>query len=62
MIHIAIRVAYALFLAWLGLDVLLFIVLCMLMLFSRLPAAREAQEILDEADACSTTGGRTIAD
>ncbi len=51
MIHIALRIAYVLFLAWLGLNVLLFVALGVGMLFSRLSAAKEAQEILDEADA-----------
>ena len=35
MIHIALRVAYVLFLAWLGLDVLLLIVLCAVVFFRR---------------------------
>ena len=64
MIHIALGVVYVLFLAWLGLDVLLLIVLCAVMLFRRESgwAAMEAQRILDEDDAFSTTDRRTIAD
>ena len=60
MIHIALRIAYALFLVWLGLVVLLLIVLGVVMLLSRLSAAKEAQEILDEADAYlrHTSGSR----
>lgn len=51
MIHIALRIAYALFLAWLGSNVLLFIAIGVLMFLSRRSAAKEAQELLDEADA-----------
>lgn len=51
MIHLALRIAYALFLVWFGLVVLLFIALGVVTLFGRLSAAKEAQEILDEADA-----------
>ena len=51
MIHLALRIAYALFLVWFGLVVLLFIALGVVMFFRRLSAAKEAQEILDEADA-----------
>ena len=54
MIHLALRIAYALFLVWFGLVVLLFIALGVVMLFCRLSAAKEAQEILDEADAFYT--------
>lgn len=64
MIHIALRVAYALFLTWLGLNVLLFIALGVVVLFRR-PSdspAEEAQEALNGADAFSTTDGRTVAD
>jgi hypothetical protein len=63
MIHIALRVAYVLFLAWLGLDVLLLIVLCAVMFFRRQSTwpDMEAQRILNEADVFSTTDGRTIA-
>jgi hypothetical protein len=45
MIHIALRVAYLLFLVWLGLNVLLFTVLGVVALFSRLSRApaNEAQ-------------------
>ena len=48
------------FLVWLGLVVLLLIVLGVVMLLSRLSAAKEAQEILDEADAYlrHTSGSR----
>jgi hypothetical protein len=63
MIHIALRVAYALVVAWLGLNVLLLIALGVV-LFTR-PSdspAKEAQEALDRADACSSTDGRAIAD
>ena len=55
MIHIALRIAYALFLVWLGLVVLLLVVLGVAMLIGRLSAAKKAQEILDEADASFTT-------
>ncbi len=60
MIHLALRIAYALFLAWFGLVVLLFIALGVVMFFRRLSAAKEAQEILDEADAVytNTRGGQ----
>ncbi len=64
MIHIALRVAYVLLLAWLGLNVLLFIVLGVVVLFGR-PSdgpADEGQETLDEADVCSTSDGRVVAD
>jgi hypothetical protein len=46
MVHIALRVAYLLFLAWLGLNVLLFTVLGVVALFSRPSGApaNEAQE------------------
>jgi hypothetical protein len=43
MIHIALRVAYLLFLAWLGLNVLLFTVLGVVALFSR-PSGSPANE------------------
>jgi hypothetical protein len=63
MIHIALRVAYALLLAWLGLNVLLFAVLGVVALFARPSGSptEEAQEILDRADAFSATDGRTIS-
>jgi hypothetical protein len=58
MIHLALRIAYALFLVWFGLVVLLSIALGVAMLFGRLSAGKEAQEILDEADAfCTNTKG-----
>ena len=64
MIHIALLVAYTLFLAWLGLNVLLLIVLSVVVLFRRPSGspAEEAQEVLDRVDAYSATDGRTIAD
>jgi len=64
MIHVVLRIGYALFLAWLGLNVLLFIVLGVVVLFSRPSGSppKEAQEILDGAEAFSTTDGRTVAD
>ncbi len=55
MIHIALRIACVLVLTWLGLNVLLFISLGVVILFSMLSAAKKAQEILDEADAYFTT-------
>ena len=50
MLHIAFRIALALFLSWLGLCALLFIGLGVAMLLGKLSAARAAQDILDEAD------------
>jgi hypothetical protein len=50
MLHIAFRIALALFLSWLGLCALLFIGLGVAMLLGNLSAAKAAQDILDEAD------------
>ena len=63
MIHIALLVAYTLFLAWLGLNVLLLIVLGVVVLFRKTSdwPAEEAQKLLDEAVAYSATDGRSIA-
>ena len=50
-----IHLVFALFLAWLGLLVLLFIVLGLVILFRRLSAPEEAQELPDDVDAHSAT-------
>ena len=50
MLHIAFRIALALFLSWLGLYALLFIGLGVAMLLGKLSAAKAAQDVLDEAD------------
>ena len=44
MLHTALRIAFALFLAWLGLDVLLLIALGAVALFRRITDAMEARE------------------
>jgi hypothetical protein len=55
MFHIALRVVYVLFLAWLGLNIFLSIVLVVVILFSRLTAVEAVQEISVEADPYSAT-------
>ena len=45
MIHMTIRIAYVLFLVWLGLNVLLLIVLGVVVLFGRLTASKGAQSL-----------------